>query len=258
MATWSSRRKTSIALTVIIILALFGAGIYFLVFYHAPTCFDRIQNGGEYGVDCGGNCVKLCQSAYLSPKIAWGGGKFEMIAPGLYNVASLIVNPNTNAAAVNVPYKFSLFDSRGVLIMEREGRITIPAHRNTLAFESAINVGKRIPAKATFEFTSTPIWFKSEDTLGGLAIIDKKYTEDKTNSSLQVLLENRSLVPIRDITVGAILFDIEGNAIGFSRTQIDSLAPNGGRDIAPFTWPVGRQGRVVSVEALPVIAPLRK
>jgi hypothetical protein len=258
MATWSSRRKSSIALVLGVIILGAAIAVYFTIFYKAPTCFDNIMNGDEQGIDCGGKCERLCQSAFLPAQIAWGGGKFEMIAPSLYNVAALIINPNTNAAAVNVPYKFSLYDSRGLLLIERKGTLTIPAHRNTLAFETAVDVGKRTPTKVTFEFMSPPVWFKSIDTLGGLAIVDKKYSENSGDSSLLVTLENRSLVPINNITVGAILFDIDGNAIGFSRTQIDSLAPNGGRDVAPFTWPINRQGRVVSIEALPVVPPIRK
>lgn len=231
--------------------------VFFSIFYKAPTCSDGIKNGSEQAVDCGGSCRKLCQSAFLPAKIAWGGGKFEKIADGLYNVASYIVNPNTNGAALNVPYKFTLFDNQGVLITERQGTITIPAHRNTMAFESSLNVGKRTPAKATFEFLSSPEWFKSHDNLNGLVIIDKNYIEDEKSSSLEVTLENKSLYPYKNITVSAILYDINANAIGFSRTQVDILNPNGGREVAPFTWPFGRQNRVVSIETLPEITPVR-
>lgn len=257
MATWSSRRKSRIGFTIFIVLVALVAAGYFAFFYKAPTCFDSLKNGGEFGVDCGGKCERLCQSAYIPAQIAWGGGKSEMVAPGLYNVAALVVNPNTNAAATDVPYKFALFDNKGLLITERAGRITIPAHRNVLVFEPAVNVSQRAPTKVTFEFTKPPEWFKSHDTLENLAIRDKKYNEEEKSSSLEVTLENKGLVAIRDIVVGAVLFDIEGNAIGFSRTEIDSLGPQGSRDIAPFTWPFGRQGKVVSIEAYPVVAPVR-
>ncbi len=256
MATWSSRRKTTIALSILIIILGVAVALYFLVFYKAPTCFDRIQNGGEFGVDCGGKCVKLCQSAYLPTKIAWGGAKFEQVGPGLYNVAALVINPNTNAAAVNVPYRFSLYDNRGVLIMEKTGKTNIPAHRNVLVFQPAINTSQRTPTKATFEFIQNPIWFKSRDTLGALAIGGKKYAEDAQSSSLEVTIENESLIPIRNVTVGALLTDIDGNVVGFSQTRMDNIPPQGS-DIAPFTWPFGRKGKVVTIEALPVVEPIR-
>lgn len=262
MDSWSSRRKLLIGGGVLSIILFVAVAIFFLVFYKAPTCFDRIQNGGEAGVDCGGRCVKLCQSAYLPAKIGWGGGKFEMVDEGFYNVAAYVINPNRNGAAVKVPYKFSLFDNRGILIVEREGYIDLPAARNTLVFEPAVEVGKRVPTKATFEFTAPPVWFKSYDTLQGISIVDKRYNEDQKSSSLEVELENKSLLPYRDITVGAVLYDKDGNTIGFSRTQIDVIQPEGSgmrnSEVAPFTWPFSRDGRVVSVEALPVVYPVRQ
>jgi hypothetical protein len=257
MATWASRRKFIYGGTVIGVIVIILGAVFFSLFYKAPTCFDGIKNGGELGVDCGGSCVKLCQSAFLPAKISWGGAKFEKVAEGLYNAASYIVNPNTGGAALNVPYKIAFFDSQGILITERQGTVTLPARRNTLAFEPAIDTGKRIPVKATFEFLAPPVWFKSHDTLGDIAIVEKNYEEDENSSSLSVTLQNKGLYPYKNITVAAVLSDISGNAIGFSRTQIDLLPQNGGKEIAPFTWAFGRGGRVVTIEALPSNVPVR-
>jgi hypothetical protein len=211
------------------------------------------MNGDEIGVDCGGSCVKLCQAAFLPPSVLWT--KFEKVAPGFYNVASYIVNPNTNGAAVNVPYRFMLYDDRGVLITTAEGVTTLPAHRNMLAFIGAVSTQKRIPAKVVFEFTGVPVWKNSHDTLDGLAITDKKYSEDATGAVLEVSLENRSLTPYENVYVFAILHDAEGNTIGFSRTHIDVVNP-GGTEIAPFTWPVSREGKVTTIEVLPLVPPV--
>ncbi len=253
MASWASRRKLIYGGSFFIVVFGIIGTIGFSLFYKTPTCSDGKMNGNETGVDCGGSCVRLCQSAFLAPKLKWGGAKFEKITEGLYNVASYITNPNTTGSAKSVPYIFTLYDSRGLPITERKGVVTLPAHRDTLAFESSVSTGKSIPIKATFEFTSAPVWFKSSDTLDGIAIIDKKYTEDETTSSLEVVLENRSLLPYKAVTVFAILYDAGDNAIGFSRTKIDIIQAKGGREIAPFTWPVGRKGKVTSIEVLPVI-----
>lgn len=255
MASWSSRRKlgyTSLVVAALIILIGIPA---FLLLYKPPACNDGIQNGTETGVDCGGSCVRLCQSSFLPPKVAWGGAKFEKVADGLYNVASLIINQNINGSALNVPYKISLYDKEGVLIVERKSTVTLYAHRNTLAFEPAVQVGKRIPAKATFEFTQAPVWFKSHDALDGLVVVKKEYTEDDTSSSLEVTFENKSLFPIQNIDTGVVLYDAEGNVVGFSRTHIDTLDAQNGREVAPFTWPISRNGKVISQEVYPIIAP---
>ena len=256
MATWASRRKLIYASITIIALFLLVAFPLFLYFYKAPTCFDSRQNGDETGVDCGGSCKRLCQSAFLPARIEWGGSKIEKLADGLYNTASLIVNSNINGAAVNVPYKISLYDSQGLLIVEKEGTVDLYPRRSSLAFQTAIRTDKRIPTKATFEFTRAPLWFKSSDQLEGISIVDKKYTEDENGSALEVTLENKTLIPYKNILVSVVLYDINGNAIGFSQTQVDSLGAKGSNEVAPFTWPVSRDGKVTSIEVLTSIAPV--
>ncbi len=258
MSSWSSRRKALYGGSITVLILCVVLFVIFSFFYKSPTCSDGKKNGNELGIDCGGSCVKLCQSAFLPPQIFWGGGKFEEMAPHLYNLSSYIVNPNTDVSALNVPYKFSLYDSDGLLILDKNGYVSIPAHRNVLAFESAVDVQERIPAKVTFEFTGVPEWFKSKDELSGLSIIDKKYTENNEGSSLEVTLENRSLLPYENLDVYVVLYDSDKNAIGFSKTKIDEIKPNGGREVAPFTWPNNRNGRVSTIEVMPVLIPVRE
>lgn len=256
MATWASRRKTVFALIFILVIVIPAGYVAFRTLYKAPTCFDLKQNGDEFGIDCGGSCVKLCQSAFLPPRIQWGGAKLEKIADGVYNTASYIVNPNITGAAINVPYKMSLYDKEGILIVERHGKVTLYPHRNSLAFQPSIKTDLRVPSKATFEFTSMPVWFKSNDELGGISVIDKKYTEDENGSSLEVYLENKTLYDYKDVVVAAILSDEEGNVIGFSQTNLDKISAKNGREVAPFTWPLNHNGKVTTIEVLPIIKPV--
>jgi hypothetical protein len=173
------------------------------------------------------------------------------VAPGLYNVASYIVNPNAEGEARNVPYKITLYDDQGVFIRETTGVVDIPPHRNTIAFSPAVDVGKRTPARALFELTKAPVWYKSIDRLSPLVIKDKKYSEDDIGSSLLVEIQNTSTFPINDLDVYTVLYDKAGNAIGFSKTAVDTV-PGSGSARAPFTWPVKRNGAVISIEVLPV------
>ena len=249
MSSWSKRRKSLYAS----ITAIFVVGVIiipaFLYFYTAPTCSDGKMNGNETGVDCGGKCQRLCQSAFLPPSLAWT--RFEEVAPSLYNIAAYIVNPNTEGEAFNAPYHLSLYDDRGVLIIDTTGTVTLPPHRNTLAFKGAVNVGKRIPAKALFEFTGAPDWHSRKDPLSAIAIGEKTYNEDDAGSSLTVVMKNSSVRPINNIAVYAILYDKDANAIGFSKTIIDQI-PAQGSALAPFTWPQNRHGAVISFDVLPV------
>ncbi|MFA6554761.1 MAG: hypothetical protein WCS89_04655 [Candidatus Paceibacterota bacterium] len=247
MISWSSKRKLLYA-TIAGVIVVGGIGVpAFLVFYKAPTCFDGIQNGGEQGLDCGGRCSLLCQSSFTSPNVAWT--RLEKVAPELYNVATYIINPNTEGEAKNVPYHMSLYDKDGILIIDQASTITLPPHRNTLAFQGAVNVGKRIPTKVSFEFTSVPNWYKKIDTLSPIVVGNKDYREDSTGSSLQVSLKNNSLETIGRISVFVVLYNKENDAIGFSKTTLDQIPPQS-TEVAPFTWNINRNGEVISIEVL--------
>lgn len=219
------------------------------IFYRAPSCFDGAQNGSETGIDCGGSCVKLCQSAFAAPVVDWT--RFEEVAPGLYNLAAYIENLNIDAEAVDVPYRVQLYDNRGIIITEYYGRLTLPPHRNTLAFQGAVSVKQRVPAKALFEFVANPDWSKKSDPLSKLVISDKRYEENADGSVLSVKLKNSGVEPIGRISVYTVLYDAGGNALGFSKTIIDGIGA-GETAMAPFTWPKGHDGAVVSIEVLPV------
>ncbi len=256
MASWATRRRFMYSTFVIIVLIVLVALPIFYFFYKPPTCNDRIKNGDEEGVDCGGSCVMLCQDIFLPPKIVWGGAKFEKISSGVYNFASLIINPNVDAGAIDVPYKISIYDEAGLMIKEQYGKVTLYPHRNSLAFNPLVNLDKSVPYKATFEFTSPPVWYRSNDELDKLIIVDKRYTEDSNSSSLEIVLENRGLLPYQNIDVSVILSDINGNAIGFSKTKIDSINAKNDREIASYTWPINRDNNVTSIEVFPIINPI--
>lgn len=257
MATWAGRRKLLYAFILLILLVIIIGIPAWKIFYKAPSCFDRKQNGDETGVDCGGFCARLCQNTFISPRIEWGGAKLEKLSKGLYNASAYIVNLNIDGAAIDVPYKISLYDDKGILIVERIGKMDIYPRRNSLAFQTAIKTDERIPTKATFEFISAPEWFRSNDLLEGVSIVDKKYNEDENGSSLEVYLENRNLTPYKDLQVSVVLYDIESNVIGFSQTRIDELLPKNQREVAPFTWSINRNGQVATIEVIPSIRPIR-
>jgi len=249
MSSWSSRRK-SIYAAIVIIVAVGVIGLpAFFIFYKPPTCADGKKNQGEQGIDCGGPCEKLCPSAFQDAIVSWT--HFEKLTSHLYNIASYIVNPNISGAAHSVPFHVQIFDDTGMLITDVSSTLNIPPHRNTLAFLSAVDVGERIPAAATFEFKSSPDWQKQYDTLDPLVVTDKNYSEDVNGSSLTIKIENTSVKPIGPLSVYAVLYDKDKNAIGFSETKLDEIAPKD-TAIAPFTWMAGHDGRVISIEALPV------
>ena len=249
MASWSQRRKFLYSGTILIIIILLVGIPVFFFFHTTPTCSDGIKNGDETGVDCGGSCKKLCLDSFLAPQVAWT--RIETVSPNMYHIATYIVNPNPTAVALDVPYHVVVYDAQGSEITEYADTVTLPPQRNTLAFNASVSTGKRVPAKALFEFTAPPQWQSASDPLAGLSVTNKKYTEGDSGTSLSVTLTNSSIYTIPTTDVYAILYDKDGNALGFSKTVIDSVSGHSSV-IAPFTWPTSFHGQVISIEVLPV------
>lgn len=250
MASWSRRRRSIYALSLIaIVLAAIVVPAYFY-FHKAPTCFDKLQNGTETGVDCGGGCARLCPTAFLPPSVSWV--RYREVAPDIYNVAAYIVNPNPNVKASNVPYRMTLYGSGAVPIATTTGTVIVPLGRDTLAFQGSVRVpAGTVLVRAAFEFTSYPEWVSSSDLQTTLTVTDKRYSEDASGSTLFATIANSSERSTGSVTVYAILKDIDKNVIDFSKTVIDSI-PAGRSEVAPFTWPKNHDGRAVFQDVLPV------
>lgn len=247
--SWSSRRKSffGYAFTLVVILAV---GIpLFKIFYVAPTCFDGKQNQNENGIDCGGKCVRVCASSFLSPSVKWS--QIDNIGNGVYNLGAYIENPNLDGAATNVSYLFNLYDKDARLIGMRKGTAYLPAHKNTLVFEPGMQTGKSIPGPITFEFTQPIQWEKTAFQNDGIIVSNKNFISEKDGSSLTATLKNTTFDDYGPFNVYAVLYDAEGNQIGFSRTKSDSLRRGASTNIQ-FTWPVEKEG-VLTTEIIPSI-----
>ena len=250
MATWASRRRTVYAsIGLILAIGLIGVPI-FLYLYETPTCADGMMNQGEGGVDCGGPCPKLCRTSFLVPEVSWA--RSDKIATGVYNIAAYIVNPNVSGIARNVPYIFHVYDNAGILITEVRGTITLPPHKNVLAFEPGIAMAKRIPARTVFEFTGAPQWETLNTPEPLVSIVNTTLTNTDSGASLDTTLENRSLIQYKKLTVYAILYDEEGNTNGFARSYVDALNV-GEKQTITFTWPTPREGEVTKREVVVVV-----
>ncbi len=235
MTSWSAKRK-------LIYLGIFIAFVFlivvvpiFFISYDRPTCFDGNKNGDEAGVDCGGSCQLLCSFEAIAPQIFWS--RSFKISSNLYSATAYVENSNINSEALNVPYIFKLFDSKNELITTREGNAYIPKYKIFGIFEPNIQVGNKIPTRTTFEFTKTPVWNKNNIIPPELVVRKKSLLNTDVSPRVDATIENRSVSTIKNIEVVAIVYDGKDNAIGTSRTFIDSLPPNEATDIV-FTWPL--------------------
>jgi len=232
---WALQRRTIyLGIFFIVLLIIFSPSIYRFLSKEA-TCSDGKRNGSELGIDCGGECEKVCRFSVEDPLILWSRS-FE-VRPGVYNSIAMIENLNSGAGAIDIPYNFKLFDSRNVLVYERKGVVDIPAQTRFPVFESAIITGERIPLRTFFEFNLDTIgWLRQESPSLKLKTAEQKITGIESSPKIEVRVENRGLDTAQNIELFIIVYDLVDNAIAGSKTFIEEIKP-GSSKLVTFTWP---------------------
>ncbi|MFA6339184.1 MAG: hypothetical protein WCW87_03970 [Candidatus Paceibacterota bacterium] len=253
MATaWATKRKFLYTTTFLIIISIIIGVPTYLHFKKPPTCFDTIKNQDEEGVDCGGVCQKLCAEKQLNPVVLWS--RTFKVSEGVYNAVAYIENPNQNAEAFSVPYIFRIYDSKNILINEKQGVTFIPVQKAFPIFEGPISTGERIPSHVTLEFLATPDWQRAEQTTFPLVIKNQKLTGEEFEPRLDAQIENTGVRTIDKVEIVATLFDSRDNAIAASKTFLDSITKHEVKDIV-FTWFTPLSSEVSRIEIIPKVNP---
>lgn len=233
---WGVRRQILYYIVGVVILAIFLFGVWQTFFKKVPTCFDRVQNANESGIDCGGSCALLCPNVAKAPTVLWA--RSFKTAPSTYTAAAYIQNNNVSvdAGAKQVHYSFQLLDSKNILIAEREGVIDIPPAQTVPIVEIGIDTGTREVARTFFNFSdSAPLsWNKIPvDSVEKLRISNTSAYE---NGRLSASVVNDSFEDAKKVQVVAVLFDIDGVARAASKSTVAKITRRSSATVT-FTWP---------------------
>jgi hypothetical protein len=249
MSAWALRRRAVYVIFLIIALVIiFYSPIYNFI-KSEPSCFDGRKNGREEGVDCGGGCEKVCQFATQDPIVLWSRS-FE-VRDGVYSSMAMIENPNIGTGSLNVPYTFRLFDNENVLVYERKGVADIPAQARFPVFESSVVTGNRKPTRTFFEFGDSINWIKQQESQNSdLRVGEQEIRNLEVSPRIDVSLENRGFNEIKNLEVFIVVYNMVDNAMGGSRTVIESITPDTAKT-AVFTWPNPFSNPVGRIEVIP-------
>jgi hypothetical protein len=231
---WGARRKTLYTAVAGVLALVALVFLYTTFFTAAPTCFDRVQNGAETGIDCGGGCALVCANQAQPPKLLWS--RVFATSPTTYTAAAYIENDNPGAGARAVGYSFQLFDADNQLIIERDGIVDLPPVQTIPIIDVNIPVANRTPARVLFGFSGVPTWYK----VPAAAVPTLRITGQNLNndaSRLEATLNNDSLLDAHNVIVGAVLFDASGTARAASRSIL-SVAKKSSAAVV-FTFPGG-------------------
>ncbi len=224
--------------------------LMFRIFYHTPTCFDGIKNSTESGIDCGGLCAKVCYGIARKPVVNWA----QSFRTSSNTVTAVAYIKNTNAGELTgsygAHYFFRLYDKNNLLIVERSGIIDIPPQNTVPVIEPNVVVGNREVAHTFFDFSVDPTWIKiAEDAQPSLHVKIQSLSSDGTRLSATVV--NSGLYDVRNLTLVATLFDVDGEAIAASKSLVPIISANGSQSVV-FTW--SQSSKPVRAEIIPLPA----
>lgn len=237
---------------ILFFFAVIGGPLAYWYFSIPATCTDGIQNQGETSPDKGGPCPVL-DSASLSPTAVLWSRSFR-VRSGSYNAVAYIQNPNANAGAFDVPYKFGLYDDQNILVAEREGVVSIMPGVITPVFEGAIDTGNRVAVHTYFELQRQPVWQKMENAANPISVSGIESSDLDSSPRLSAVAEDQSVADIKNIEFVAVLFDPAGNAFAASQTALDVLSSGEKRTIF-FTWPDALHATIGRIDIIPVVRP---
>lgn len=247
---WGARRQVLYyGVGTVIFVALLVAS-WQLFFKHAPTCFDKIENGNESGVDCGGSCALLCPDTAKPATILWS--RAFLTAPGIYTAAAYIQNNNVavGAGARQVHYSFQLLDDKNILVAERDGVVDIPPVETVPIIESNIDTGQRQVARTFFTFSDDSLsWSKVDPASVQKLRISNVGTY--ADGKLTATIANDSYDDAKKIGALAVLFDAQGVARAASKATIAKVGARSTASVT-FTWPEAPQNIIrAEVTVLP-------
>lgn len=232
--SWATERRFSYALGTALALLILTGGIFFALNYEPASCNDRVYNGTELGVDCGGSCALLCSFEAAPLRVLWS--RIFEVSPGRYNAVAYVENPNRHAGVREIGYVFRVVDDRNTIIAQRQGTTFITPNGISPLFESDIRTDVAVPARIFFEFTEEPLWYRAQAIGQALSVMDTRLLDTATRPRIDAMLLNNSLAEFKDVEVVGVVFAADGNAVAASRTIVDVLSKNTSLPIV-FTWP---------------------
>jgi len=234
--SWRASRQLKIIGVIVFII-----GILLFIFVIdatsvVPTCSDGKKNGSELGIDCGGACVNYCKATLKTPSIVWA--RSFKTSDTVVNSVAYIENQNTNAISSEIKYEFRLYDTDRRFIAERVGYTYIGGNGPSAIFEGGIVIGNREVKYTDFNFLSEPVWSLPNDMYKDVKLLSKDgvVVDAEKKPRLTGTVSNQSqFFHVFNIDVIGIVYDVSDNAIGVSKTFIDSLNQGEQKDIT-FTW----------------------
>jgi hypothetical protein len=228
--------------------------LLYLAFKPAPTCFDGKKNQGENGIDCGGPC-QACQEIPQAESLKILEKAFVIGTPGgeKYDLMAKIENPNSEYGSPKFHYQFTLKDSSGSVITQKEGdSFILPAETKYIIETNAET--QSAPASLEVKIADDISWDKfsgyNEHEEPQLNIYNKRYDLISSGagfSEVYGLLHNESLFDFNVVSINIVLRDAASKPVALNRTEMRTVGSGEERDFR-LLWPYSFPGDVQNIE----------
>jgi len=198
--------------------------IYIFFLKPAPTCFDKIKNQGETGIDCGGPCPS-CELAELKPLAV----KEVMALPARENEISLlagIANPNPNFGVQTFSYKFQVFGPFNALLETVEGQSFIYPGEEKYLIEPSLKINLQDVSRVKLSINEEEIVWQSKEKMdkSNLDILSRQTIISNGTVTVKGIIQNKNPLLIPQIKIIAILYNLQRNQIlNASYTTLNDL-----------------------------------
>lgn len=234
------KKRITIILVFLIILAVIAGTVYLLVRPKLPTCFDGIQNQGEAGVDCGDPCspcpwqLRKDLEVISTEAIETQSNYVDLVAK--------IKNPNQDFGVEPFSYSFNLYDSAGSLIDSKQGSSYILPQETKHIIEQRVLVDSKI---SNIEFKVIDVnWQELVDyEEPELFIRNPEFSQSENISLLSSTLENRSNYDFSEINIRVILLDKKSNILGVGKIELRTVLSKESRYFE-ISWSFPIDGKV--------------
>lgn len=226
----------------ILLVAAIVYGI-FNIYHVDPTCYDKVQNQGEEGIDCGVVCNVLCDAQPLPFQIK----STHLLRSGEgYDFVAEVFNPNSLYGAREVVFEVIYKDANEREIVRRPGIFYILPGQTRFIIQHMSKLSGEV-SQAIFE-PQQALWQKAlaEETTVNFEVRRDQYQElnrADVFSEFESLIFNDSNYDFGKVDVAILLLGTSGKIVGATTTELRTLTVGEERYLK-VRWPFPIEGEV--------------
>jgi hypothetical protein len=258
MSKWTQKRKRRYLSIFLLVVIAFVSLIVYQITNRPPTCFDGEQNGQETGVDCGGSCQLVCREEVRNV-VVWWERPFQVRsgASNTYNLVGYIENQNLEFGLRELEYEFRVYNRDNLLIAEPVvGTTFVEPNRRSAIFAPSVATGAEEAYTVFLRLNDDQTWERTDQAFTHtlFEVGERDLRNQDSSPRLTVPITNATFIDFDQVSVVAILYNEEGNAVASSQTYLDALG-EGDTKQARFSWPEPFEEEISRIEIIPRVNP---